>query len=216
MLSHGHLFSYVDQFLQKKVLPYVQTPTQLLTVSFLTLAALASSSALYHFRTLPPKFNLTNNASLLILWILGLSFIAWNVGWTLGHRCTLLTWKNQAGIMVCRLYKACTAFTVTGLYAPVTLQAYPTASFILNYNHVTTYYRTTQLGKYNHMQDVKHPTYAPSPSAHDEYRWQQHNGPGEYPVENPYNVQRPIEARHFGYSQPEEQTRYDGPVGGHW
>ncbi|KAI4162318.1 MAG: hypothetical protein LQ342_004032 [Letrouitia transgressa] len=215
----------------QKILPYIQTPTQLLTVSFLTLAALASSSALYHFRTLPPKFNLTNNASLLILWILGLSFIAWNIGWTLGHRCTLLIWKSQAGIMVCRLYKACTAFTVTGLYAPVILQAYPTASSVMNNNDFTvnsvstllttlldvkTYYSTTQLGKYNHMQDVKHPAYAPSPPAHDDYRWQRHNGLGEYHVENPYNVQRPIEARHFGYSQPEEQTRYDGPVGGHW
>ena len=88
---------------------------QLLTVSVLTLAALIATSALYHFRALSPKLNLYTNAFLSILWILGLSFLTWNLSYTLGHHCSRAVWKNTAGIMVCRLYKALTAFTVTGL-----------------------------------------------------------------------------------------------------
>lgn len=91
-------------------------PLQLLTASSLTILALFVSSALYHFRSLPPTYNLINNAALSILWILALSFLTGNVGWTIGHRCTITTWLTNAGIVVCRLFKACTAFTVTGLY----------------------------------------------------------------------------------------------------
>ena len=29
-------------------------------------------------------------------------------------------------------------------------------------------------------------------------------------IKRPYRVQRPIEAQHFGYTAPSEQTRYDG------
>lgn len=97
-------------------------PLQLLTASVLTIFVLIVSGALYHFRTLPPKYNLTNNAALSVLWILGLSFLTWNTGWTLRHRCLIENWKTEAGIMVCRLYKACSAFTVTGLYDPLTLR----------------------------------------------------------------------------------------------
>lgn len=89
---------------------------QLLTVSILTLIALVSTSILYHFRTLSPKLNLYSNTFLSVLWVLGLSFLTWNLSYTLGHHCSRETWKNTAGIMVCRLYKALTAFTVTGLY----------------------------------------------------------------------------------------------------
>lgn len=91
------------------------SPLQLLAASLLTVVSLLISSALYFFRTLPPKYNLINNTALSVLWILGLSFLTWNTGWTLGHRCLIVNWKTEAGIMVCRLYKACTAFTVTGL-----------------------------------------------------------------------------------------------------
>ncbi|KAL8634431.1 MAG: hypothetical protein Q9228_007974 [Teloschistes exilis] len=88
----------------------------LLAAALVTIVTLLASSALYHFRTLSPRHNLILNTALSCLWILGLSFLTWNLGWTLGHRCLLKTWHNEAGIMVCRLYKACTAFTVMGLY----------------------------------------------------------------------------------------------------
>ncbi|KAL8774888.1 MAG: hypothetical protein Q9194_003920, partial [Teloschistes cf. exilis] len=76
-------------------------------------------------RILSPKHNLIINTALSCLWILGLSFLTWNLGWTLGHRCLLTTWHNGSGIMVCRLYKACTAFTVTGLYVLSSLPSLP-------------------------------------------------------------------------------------------
>lgn len=88
---------------------------QLLTVSLLTFVVLLVTSAFYTFRTLSPKYNLYSNGALTLLWILGLTLLTWNLSWTLGHHCARTTWHNDAGIMVCRLYKAMTAFTVTGL-----------------------------------------------------------------------------------------------------
>ncbi|KAL8742863.1 MAG: hypothetical protein Q9190_004726 [Brigantiaea leucoxantha] len=193
-------------------IPY--TFVLLLAVSILAIAALASSSALYHYRTLPPSFNLTNNAALLVFWSFALSFMTWNLGWTLGHRCTIQTWKNETGIMVCRLYKACTAFAVTALLSTL-------LATILD---IHTYRRSIQLGKYNPMQDVKQPIPISCPSTSDVQQPQQHEEEEEEEEtaaaaaaadysddEKPYKVvQRPIEAQRFGYSQPEEQTKYDG------
>ncbi|KAL8922405.1 MAG: hypothetical protein Q9172_003561 [Xanthocarpia lactea] len=176
----------------------------LLTASSLTILALFVSSALYHFRTLPPMYNLTNNAVLSVLWILGLSFLTWNVGWTIGHGCTITTWHTEAGIMVCRLYKACTAFTVTGLLS----------SLLALLFDVQTHRKSTQLGKYNamHEPDIKRsipitsrpaPRYEPFSSQPAEY------ASGDLGDQRPYKVQESIEVQHFGYSAPTEQTRYD-------
>ena len=88
---------------------------KLLAVSLLTLVALLVTSVFYTFRNLSTKYNLYSNAALTLLWVLGLTLLTWNLSWTLGHHCTTPTWHNEAGIMVCRLYKALTAFTVIGL-----------------------------------------------------------------------------------------------------
>ncbi|KAL8771842.1 MAG: hypothetical protein Q9209_002780 [Squamulea sp. 1 TL-2023] len=178
----------------------------LLTASSLTILALFISSALYHFRTLPPTYNLIVNAALSVFWILGLSFLTRNVGWTIGHRCTITTWHTEAGIMVCRLYKACTAFTITGF----TLLA-----LLLD---VRTHRRSTRLGKYNvmHEPDPKHsfpiisrptPQYEPFTSQRAEQE------SGDLSEQRPYKIREEIEVQHFGYSAPTEQTRYD-PVHG--
>ena len=91
---------------------------KLLVAALLTVASLLVTSVFYTFRTLSPKYNLYNNGALTLLWILSLTLLTWNLSWTLGHHCVRATWHNDAGIMVCRLYKAMTAFTVTALYAP--------------------------------------------------------------------------------------------------
>ncbi|KAL8736685.1 MAG: hypothetical protein Q9166_000051 [cf. Caloplaca sp. 2 TL-2023] len=180
----------------------------LLTASSITILALFLSSALYHFRTLLPKYNLLINTALSVLWILGLSFLTWNVGWTIGHRCSIATWHTQAGIMVCRLYKACTAFTVTGLL---------TTLFALLHD-VHTHRKYTQLGQYNQMRepDVKRsipmispptPQYEAVGSPRTEHET------GDLSEQRPYRVQESIEVQHFGYSAPTEQTKYD-PVHG--
>ncbi|CAO1597223.1 hypothetical protein XANCAGTX0491_001043 [Xanthoria calcicola] len=180
----------------------------LLTASSLTILALFVSSALYHFRSLPPTYNLINNAALSILWILALSFLTGNVGWTIGHRCTITTWLTNAGIVVCRLFKACTAFTVTGLLA----------SLLALFLDVQTHRNSTQRGRYNvmHEPDVKNstpvisrptPQYEPFSSQRAGYE------SGDLGDQRPYQVQESIEIRQFGYSAPPEQTRYD-PVPG--
>ena len=70
-------------------------------------------------------------------------------------------------------------------------------------------------GKYGHMLDIKGPMNLRSSSP-----FGGQDGGGDAPAINvrapssdaqrPYKVQRPIEARNFGYAQPEEQTSYGG------
>ncbi|CAF9902911.1 MAG: hypothetical protein ALECFALPRED_000066 [Alectoria fallacina] len=217
----------------------------LLAVSILTVIALVTTSILHLTLTLNPKYNLLSNLSLLILWVLGLSLLSWNLGWTLGHRCTPVTWHNDSGIMVCRLYKALTAFTVTGLVS--TLLALALDLRVHKYS--------TLLGSYNQMLDIKAPTDLRSSSpfhggaegfepAHRresspyhtgglETTYDQRRDPSPYESEGietayshrrdpshdaarPYKVQKPIEAQQFGYSAPSEQTSYGGGGGPGW
>ncbi|KAI4097884.1 MAG: hypothetical protein LQ348_000995 [Seirophora lacunosa] len=175
----------------------------LLTAALSTIASLLVTTVLYFFRTLPPRYNLINNAALSVLWVLGLSFLTWNLGWTLGHRCLIANWKTEAGITVCRLYKSCTAFTVTGLLTTL-------LALLLD---VTTYRTSTQLGKYNRMQGLDVKRSAPiisAPILQDEPlgspRARDTDDLGE---QKPYRVQDSIQVQHFGYSAPPEQTRYD-------
>ncbi|KAI4200463.1 MAG: hypothetical protein LQ350_003911 [Teloschistes chrysophthalmus] len=198
----------------------------LLAASFVTIVTLLASSALYHFRTLSPRHNLILNTALSCLWILGLSFLTWNLGWTLGHRCLLTTWHNDSGIMVCRLYKACTAFTVTGLLSTL-------LALTLD---IRTHRHTTHLGTYNRMNepllDLKRPTTyptttpiisspSPSPSPYPTTtpQYPPYSSPradnsmmttgdlGEYRVREEFEVQQFREKG--GYEAPSEQTRYD-------
>ncbi|KAL8688686.1 MAG: hypothetical protein Q9218_005470 [Villophora microphyllina] len=179
----------------------------LLAASLITLVTLLASSALYHFRTLPPKHNLLANTALSCLWILGLSFLTWNLGWTLGHRCMRSTWYTEAGIMVCRLYKACTAFTVTGLLTTLLALALD----------IRTHHNTTHRGNYNRMNeplDTKHPhpiisSPMPQYEPYSSQRAEESMGTGDL---GEYRVRREeIEVQHFknGYEAPSEQTRYD-------
>ncbi|KAL8985001.1 MAG: hypothetical protein Q9205_001186 [Flavoplaca limonia] len=182
--------------------------TKLLIASSLTILALLVTSALYFFRTLPPTYNLINNAALSILWILGLSLLTWNVSSTIGHRCTISFWLTEAGIIVCNLFKACTAFTAIGLLA----------SLLALFLDVQTRRQTTQLGRYNAMHELntKHsipiisrpePQYEPFTSQRAEHE------SGDLGDRRAYKVQESIEVDHFGYSAPTEQTKYD-PVHG--
>ncbi|KAL8965569.1 MAG: hypothetical protein Q9197_006455 [Variospora fuerteventurae] len=177
----------------------------LLAAALSTIVSLLVTSALYFFRTLPPKYNLINNAALSVLWVLGLSFMTWNLGWTLGHRCLIDNWKTEAGITVCRLYKSCTAFTVTGLLTTL-------LALLLD---VTTYRTSTQLGKYNRMQGLDMKRSVPSIISAPVPQYDQLGSPrdandtGDLGDRKPYRVQESIEVQHFGYSAPSEQTRYD-------
>lgn len=205
---------------------------QLLAASLFTIVSLLVSGALYFFRTLPPRYNLFNNAFLSVLWTLGLSFLTWNTGWTLGHRCLVINWKTEAGIMVCRLYKACAAFTITGLYVIIfhsphgrtrtqLLTDLPCSlSTLLNlFLDVKTYRKTTQRGKYNqmHMPDQKRsiPLISSPMPQYEPFGSQRTDDTGDLSEQKPYRVQESIEVQHFGYSAPTEQTRYDPTHGIH-
>lgn len=170
-----------------------------------------------------------------MLWVLGLSFMTWNLGWTLGHRCLIDNWKTEAGITVCRLYKSCTAFTVTGLYVAseyISLLPRPSVTHSMREANmtffprslttllallldVTTYRKSTQLGKYNRMQglDLKRSVpsiiSAPVPQYDQLGSPRDANNTGDLGDQKPYRVQESIGVQHFGYSAPSEQTRYD-------
>ncbi|CAF9907282.1 MAG: hypothetical protein HETSPECPRED_007089 [Heterodermia speciosa] len=214
----------------------------LLTVSILTLVAFIITSVFYTLRTLSPKLNLYSNTALTALWCLGLALLSWNLSWTLGHRCTTDSWKNDAGIMVCRLFKALTAFAVTGTLATALLTLLDFRTHRLN----------IASGAYNPMLDIKHPIprssspfpndswdsrtgatdhrqdpYVSQPYSADSYsasgltaehdddvvlRSPEHNSTS-HELARPYKVQKPIEAQQFGYQAPSEQTTYDGAGG---
>ncbi|KAI4251164.1 MAG: hypothetical protein LQ352_005026 [Teloschistes flavicans] len=179
----------------------------LLAAALVTIVTLLASSALYHFRTLSPRHNLILNTALSCLWILGLSFLTWNLGWTLGHRCLLKTWHNEAGIMVCRLYKACTAFTVMGLLSTLLALALD----------IRTHRGTTHLGHYNRMNeplDVKRspPSISSPMPQYPPYSSQRADDSMMTGDLSEYRVQREeFEVQHFrnGYEAPSEQTKYD-------
>lgn len=89
---------------------------QLLSVSCLTVAALAGTMILHLMSGLNPRLNLALNGSLLVIWTLGFSLLAWWSSGTLGHVCNKANWQDETGIMVCRIYKALFAFSLLGLY----------------------------------------------------------------------------------------------------
>jgi hypothetical protein len=90
-------------------------PTQLLTVSVLTLFLLIITGIYHHLRALSPKVNLALNGLNTIFWALGFALLIWNTRSTLSNRCAQATWHSEDGVMVCRLYKALATFNITGL-----------------------------------------------------------------------------------------------------
>lgn len=135
----------------------------------------------------------------------------------MGHRCINGNWHNDAGVMVCRLYKALTAFTITAL----------ASSLIAIALDFRTHRKATQLGKYNQMLDIKAPNGGVRSSSpfHTGNEWDTGFGDGgnsgngaraaSHDGARPYKVQKPIEAQQFGYAAPSEQTSYGGS-GEHW
>jgi hypothetical protein len=88
-----------------------------MTSSFVTLFNLACTvtpcCCLDRFLLLP----LILNVILLLLWSLSLCLLSSNMSGTLQHRCNSINWGTDAGIMVCRLYKALYSFVVVGFVA---------------------------------------------------------------------------------------------------
>ena len=139
--------------------------------------------------------------------LVSLALLTWNLSWTLGHRCGPINWHNKAGIMVCRLYKALAAFAVVG--AATTLGALGL--------DLTVQRKGKARGVYNQMGgDVKTPVINVREVGSDGFEGRSLRNFGEgherrsHEGAQVYKVQRPIEARQFGYEAPTEQTSYGG------
>ncbi|KAL8834250.1 MAG: hypothetical protein Q9170_003837 [Blastenia crenularia] len=98
-----------------------------------------------------------------------------------------MNWHTEAGIMVCRLYKACTAFTVTGLLT----------TLLALFLDVRTHRKSTQLGKYNqmHTPDTKRsgPIISSPVPQYESYSSPRGMDTGDLGDQKPYRVQESIE-----------------------
>lgn len=83
----------------------------LLTVLFLT------ATIVFHYMTgLSPRLNIVLNSTLFCLWGMGFGMLSYFMSATLGHYCNTAMWENEAGVMVCRIYKTLFTFTLLGPY----------------------------------------------------------------------------------------------------
>lgn len=152
---------------------------------------------------------------------------------TLSHACNTVNWGNDAGTMVCRIYKALFTFALTGLYAfspsvshsrflefpPWPVKSCKSlADQVLNMNSVSTLSaltldvivrrKQTQRGTYNAMQDLK--TAANDPI--DPYQ----QNVDFHDASSAFRAQRtPKAPERAGYALPEEQTRYGAETAYH-
>jgi hypothetical protein len=91
--------------------------TKLMTISLLTLVALTCTIFLHIRHGLSASLNLTLNAVLALLWTVSFALLAWWCSGTLAHVCDAKNWESEAGISVCRMYKALFSFALLGFVA---------------------------------------------------------------------------------------------------
>ena len=88
-----------------------------MSVSLFTLAALTCTIFLHIRHGLSASLNLTLNAVLALLWAVSFALLAWWCSGTLAHVCDAQNWESEAGISVCRMYKALFSFALLGFVA---------------------------------------------------------------------------------------------------
>lgn len=89
--------------------------------SFFSVAALTVTIVLHCCVGLRPDFNIAINGFLTLVWLVSWSLLTWYMSPTLKNYCDVEHWKEDAGIMVCRIYKALFTFAFLGLYVSWTL-----------------------------------------------------------------------------------------------
>ncbi|KAM0698946.1 hypothetical protein Q7P36_000990 [Cladosporium allicinum] len=87
----------------------------LMTSSFFSVAALTLTIVLHCCVGLKPDLNIAINGFLALIWAVSWSLLTWYMAPTLTHYCDVEHWQEDAGIMVCRIYKALFAFAFLGL-----------------------------------------------------------------------------------------------------
>ncbi|KAI9691054.1 MAG: hypothetical protein M1822_008674 [Bathelium mastoideum] len=92
------------------------------------------------------------NGVLAVLWLVGFSLLSWWMSGTLTHVCNVANWHEDAGVMVCRIYKSLFTFALLGLVS--TLLAFSLDLYVRQ--------RATRRGIYHNMTpiDAKAPAHA--------------------------------------------------------
>ncbi|KAF2097839.1 hypothetical protein NA57DRAFT_76646 [Rhizodiscina lignyota] len=177
-------------------------------VSMATILALTTTIVLHCCCGLNPRFNIVLNSALCTLWAVGFALLSWWSSGTLTHTCSLDVWREDAGIMVCRIYKSLFAFAMLGFVS--TLAALFLDIYVLR--------RATRLGKYNQMNDIDRKSPYPAPRNLEDDAWDLGRGstdvwaPGSENIEQPRPFSDPaknVSTVRAGYEVPEEQFNYD-------
>jgi len=212
------ILSFFTYYLSHDKYPVPRTFLVLLAVSSLTNVSVLFTAFFYHYRQLRPRLSSMINIFLTLLWMLGFALLTWNLSGTIKHKCNIDNWTHETGIMVCRIYKALEAFTITGLLATA-------GSLVLDFYTIR---KSAARGIYNTMGDAKQPGHTRGIDSTDDFSTAIHAGETsanyrepslEFPeysheASKPYKAQRTMESQNFGYNQPSEQTSYGG-AGGH-
>ncbi|KAF1813443.1 hypothetical protein P152DRAFT_457804 [Eremomyces bilateralis CBS 781.70] len=189
----------------------------LLAVSFFTVLVLAGTMLLHCCFGLNPKLNLVLNSGLFVIWVVGFALLSWYSSQTLFHYCNKENWHEQAGVMVCRIYKALFTFALTGFTSTL-------AAMLLD---IHVFRRSNRLGKYNPMQDLDRKPLQPG-ALHGETVFETSSSPRSSPSNSHNSAQHegtkstlrtPFSAKKAGagensldlgvYQVPEEQFHYD-------
>lgn len=91
----------------------------LTTVSFLTVVFLTTTIVFHMMTGLSPRLNLLLNSILLVLWSIGFGLLSYWMSGTLKHHCDVLSWHDETGIMVCRIYKTLFTFSLLGFISTI-------------------------------------------------------------------------------------------------
>jgi hypothetical protein len=188
----------------------------MLAAALATTVTLAGTLLIYLLFGLSPFVNLCINGLLLALWAPSFAFLWYWTRKTLSQVCSPNTWRDDTGIMVCRIYKALFAFCALGLYVishfpslrKLTLPISVSTLLALALD-VFVFRRTISRGKYKQMGNDKPPgIVAPL----DAPRYSDARGSISEEYVTP-QTQRPDQS---GYEVPEEQFNYDTSYhGGH-
>jgi hypothetical protein len=147
------------------LLPNKLTSTQLVTTSLFTLLALTANIVLYLPTAPPPLYNALYNSLLLVLWTAAFGILAVAMKWTLQRTCVLSDWDTDAGMTVCKVYKALFAFALAEL--PITFLALCLDLVVRRQERVSGVYVRTEdkAGMYDPYSESKRLTDngAPSP-----------------------------------------------------
>ena len=93
----------------------------------MSLAFLTYSFFIHTFRVSSARSNFIINVVLFALWSASLALIGWKLNhMVLSRSCTIEMWQTDMGMMVCRIYKAMSAFLILAWLSSI-------ASFILDW-----------------------------------------------------------------------------------